>query len=211
MLKVLKMQYDKSGPQVVEALKKRHFDAFYYSSCEEAAEKVLELIPEGAQVSWGGSMTLDSLGIKESLNKKGQPVLDRDAVPADERQDVMRKALLCDVFLMSSNAVTEDGQLFNIDGAGNRVAALCYGPKSVIVVAGMNKVVPDLRTAYSRVRRFAAPVNAQRFEMKTPCCVTGQCADCQSPQSICNEMVATRGCRPAGRIKVILIGEDLGI
>ena len=141
MLKAKKMQYDKSGPRVAEALRRRRFDAYYCSTTQEALDKVLELIPEGAQVSWGGSVTVDELGVRDALRRRGQPLLDRDAVPAEERAEIMRRAQSCDVFLMGSNAVTEDGQLFNIDGMGNRVAALCYGPKSVIVVAGMNKVV----------------------------------------------------------------------
>ena len=211
MLEAKKMQYYKSGAKVAEALRRRRFDATYCSTSEEALAKALELIPEGAEVSWGGSMTVDALGIKDALRRRGQPLLDRDAVSAEEREEVMRRAQSCDVFLMGSNAVTEDGLLFNIDGLGNRVAALCYGPKSVIVVAGMNKVVPDLAAAYSRVRHVAAPMNAQRFGLKTPCSVTGQCGDCVSPDCICNAMVATRGCRPAGRVKVILVGEDLGM
>ena len=210
MLEAKRMQYEKSGAKVVEALKSRHFDAWYCATGAEAVVKVLELIPEGAEVAWGGSMTVDGLGIQDALRRRGQPLLDRDAVPPEERENVMRRAQSCDVFLMGSNAVTEDGQLFNIDGTGNRVAALCFGPKNVIVVAGMNKVVPDLAAAYSRVRHYAAPINAQRFGVKTPCSVTGQCADCRSPETICNAMVATRGSRPAGRIKVILVGEDLG-
>ncbi|MBQ2061886.1 MAG: lactate utilization protein [Oscillospiraceae bacterium] len=211
MLKPKKMQYDKSGPRVAEALRRRRFEAYYCSTVQEALDKALELIPEDAEVSWGGSVTVDEVGLRDALRRRGQPLLDRDAVPAEERAEVMRRAQSCDVFLMGSNAVTEDGQLFNIDGMGNRVAALCYGPKSVIVLAGMNKVVPDLAAAYSRVRHVAAPMNAQRFGLSTPCSVTGQCGDCVSPDCICNAMVATRGCRPAGRVKVILIGEDLGM
>ena len=205
-----KRYYEKSGSKTVEALRHRHFDAWYCADAEEALNKVLELIPQDAVVSWGGAVTMDELGVKDALRRRGQPLLDRDAAAPEDRPEIMRKALCCDVFLMSSNAVTEDGQLFNIDGTGNRVAALCFGPKNVIVVAGMNKLVPDLAAAYSRVRHCAAPMNAQRFELKTPCAVTGQCADCTSPDTICNAMVATRGCRPAGRVKVILVGEDLG-
>ncbi len=210
MLEAKRLQYEKSGNKVAEALRRRHFDAYYCATAEEATAKVLELIPEGAEVSWGGSVTVNELGIKDALRRRGQPLLDRDAVPPEERREIMRRAQSCDVFLMSSNAVTEDGQLFNIDGMGNRVAALCFGPRSVIVVAGMNKVVPDLAAAYSRVRHCAAPMNAQRFDIKTPCAVTGQCADCLSPETICVSMVATRGCRPAGRVKVVLVGQDLG-
>ena len=123
----------------------------------------------------------------------------------------MIEALCCDTFLMSSNAITEDGQLFNIDGVANRVAALCFGPKSVVIVAGMNKVVPNLDAAYHRVRGFSAPANAQRFEINTPCKITGECANCMSEDGICNQFVTTRLCKPVGRIKVILVGEDLGI
>ena len=126
--------------------------------------------------------------------------------------DIMRRGLLADTFLMSSNAITEGGELYNIDGNGNRVAALCFGPKSVIVVAGMNKVVVDMDAAVSRVRHFAAPANVQRFTgNKTPCFVNGQCADCHSEACVCAYLVATRVSRPAGKIKVVLIGEDLGI
>jgi L-lactate utilization protein LutB len=139
-------------------------------------------------------------------------VIDRDKVASpQERTELMRKALLCDTFLASSNAVSEDGQLVNIDGFGNRVAAMCYGPKQVIVLAGMNKVAKTLVDAQVRARTIAAPCNIQRLaEAKTPCSETGACADCRSPESICSYIVTTRLCRPAGRIKVILIGKDLG-
>jgi L-lactate utilization protein LutB len=210
MLEAKKMQYAKSGARVAEALRERRFEAYYCDTADEAAAKALELIPGDAVVSWGGSMTVEALGLHDALRRRGQPLLDRDAAAPEQREEIMRRAMSCDVFLMGSNAVTEDGQLFNVDGTGNRVAALCFGPRNVIVIAGMNKVVPDLAAAYARVRHYAAPVNAQRFGLKTPCSVTGQCADCRSPETICNAMVATRGSRPAGRIKVILVGEDLG-
>ena len=121
------------------------------------------------------------------------------------------KALNADFFLMSSNAITEDGELFNIDGKGNRVAALCYGPKNILVIAGMNKIVADMDSAYDKVRNYTSPVNAMRFCDATPCAKTGMCGDCLSPQSICAQFVETRICKPDGRIKVILVGEDLGI
>ena len=186
MLQPIKMCYDKAGPRVVEALRRNHFDAYYFSNREEAIEKIMELIPVEDSVSWGGAATVDELGIKDLLRQRGQKLLDRDAVPAEERVDMMRRGLTADTFLMSSNAITEQGELYNIDGNGNRVAALCFGPKSVIVVAGMNKVVADMDAAYSRVRHLAAPTNAQRFaEIKTPCAVTGQCGNCRSEDCIC--------------------------
>lgn len=204
--------YDKSGPRVAEALCRNHFEAYYCSDIAEAVEKVMSLIPAEDTVAWGGAATVDELGIKELLRQRGQKLIDRDAVPAEQRMDAMRQALLCDTFLMSANAITEKGELFNIDGNGNRVAALCFGPKSVVVVAGMNKVVADIDAAVSRVRHFAGPANAQRFAgLKTPCAVNGQCGDCHGTDCICAYAVATRVSRPAGKIKVVLIGEDLGL
>ena len=202
--------YDKLGPKVVENLKRRHFDAYYCQTADEAKELALSLIPENDVVAWGGSVTLESLGILDAV-KKTNPVIDRDsAATMEELMDLMRKALLCDTFLMSSNAISEDGQLFNIDGNGNRVAALVFGPKSVIVVAGMNKVAKTVEDAESRARNVAAPFNAQRFNLTNPCSVNGSCADCLSASSICASMVRTRICRPAGKIKVVLVGENLG-
>ena len=125
--------------------------------------------------------------------------------------DMLRQALTCDTFLMSSNAISEDGQLVNIDGMGNRVAALCFGPKQVIVVAGMNKVAGDLDSAMSRARHIAAPANVQRFDVKTPCAVTGQCGNCTSPDCCCAQIVTTRFSKIPGRIKVVLVGEVLGL
>ena len=207
------IRYSKSGPAVVEALKKRHFEAWYVDTAAEAVKKALELIPAEDVVSWGGSTTIDEIGLKDKLRERGNPLIDRDSVdtPA-EKAELMRRGLTCDPFIMSSNAVTEDGQLFNIDGNGNRVAAMIVGPKSVVGVAGMNKVVKTIQDAYTRVRTIVAPTNAQRFQgSKTPCAQCGQCGDCLSPDSICAYMVATRICRPAGKIKVILVGEDLGM
>lgn len=213
MLAPRKMQYDKAGPKVAEALNKRYFEACYCPDRAAAVEKVLELISADDTVSWGGTLTVDELGIKDALRRRGQKLIDRDAAQTnEERVELMRQGLLADTFLTSSNAVTEDGQLFNIDGNGNRVAAFCYGPKQVIVVAGMNKVAGDLDGAVRRAREQAAPANAQRFAgIATPCAATGQCADCKSPDTICCQFVTTRICRPAGRIKVVLIGDDLGL
>lgn len=209
-----KKMYDKSGPRIAENLKKRHFEAYYCSTAEEASEKVMELISGEDVVSWGGSMTLTELGIQEKLKRRGNPVIDRDTAQSpEEREELMRKALLCDTFLMSANALSADGILVNIDGTGNRVAAMVYGPKSVVVIAGMNKVAKTAEEAVSRARNVAAPMNAQRFcdRMTTVCTETGQCGDCISEQSICAYMLVTRISRPAGKIKVILVGEDLGM
>ena len=211
MLTQRKMQYDKAGAKVAEALNKRYFEAYYCSDRAEALEKILELIPQDHVVSWGGAATVDELGVKEALRQRGQAVIDREtAKDAQERQQMLKQALTCDTFLMGSNAVSADGQLVNIDGTGNRVAALCFGPTQVVVVAGMNKVAGDLDGAMRRAREVAAPMNAQRFPLKTPCVANGLCGDCKGPDSICAQIVTTRLCKPAGRIKVVLVGEDLG-
>ena len=211
MLTQRKMQYDKAGPKVAEALNKRYFEAYYCSDRAAALEKILELIPQDHVVSWGGTATVDELGVKEALRQRGQAVIDRDtAKDAQERQQMLKQALTCDTFLMGSNAISADGQLVNIDGTGNRVAALCFGPTQVVVVAGMNKVAGDLDGAMRRARQVAAPMNAQRFPLKTPCVANGLCGDCKGPDSICAQIVTTRLCKPAGRIKVVLVGEDLG-
>lgn len=209
----VQLRYDKAGPKVAAALEKRHFQARYVSTREEAVQLMLEWVGQDDVVSWGGSETLQSIGAQNAVRQAGRNVIDRDtAKTPQERVEMMRQALLCDTFLMSSNAVTEDGQLVNLDRNGNRVGALCYGPRHVIVVVGMNKVVPTVKDAVTRVRHTAAPANVQRFAgNRTPCMETGLCADCISEDCICAQMVITRVCRPAGRIRVILVGEDLGM
>ena len=212
MNEMKKKMYDLSGPKTVEALNKRYFDAYYCSTAAEAVEKALELIPKTDSVSWGGVMTVDELGLKQRLAQEGYTLIDRDkAKDPAEKQEIMRQALTCGTFLMSSNAISKDGQLVNIDGMGNRVAAMCFGPRQVVVIAGMNKVIGTLDDAMARARNIAAPANAQRFGVKTPCGVTGQCGDCTGPECICSKVVITRMCKPAGRIKVILVGEELGL
>ena len=153
MLVHKKMQYDKAGARVAEALNKRYFEAYYCPDRESAAEKVLQLIGAEDTVSWGGTMTVDELGIKDALRARGQKLLDRDTAKSpQEFQQILRGSLTCDTFLMSSNAISADGQLVNIDGTGNRVAALCYGPRQVIVIAGMNKVAGNLEGDVRRAR-----------------------------------------------------------
>jgi len=212
MKTLAEQRYSKLGPKVVKALKARSFDAYYFDDEAEAVEKLLSLIPKDHIVSWGGSKTLVDLGIQERLVKDGYSVLDRDkASSPEERGEIMRRALSCGTFLSGTNAVSEDGQLINIDGNGNRVAAMIYGPKQVIVVAGMNKVAKTYEDALVRARTVAAPLNAQRFpNLKTPCNENGTCADCQSADTICSFIVTTRFSK-GGRIKVILIGKDLGL
>lgn len=209
----LKLFYQKSGMKVCENLKKRFFDAYYVDTKEEALKKSLELISKQDSVSWGGTITMEQIGLKQALIDNNYILIDRDTAKSpEERVELMHKALSCGTYIMSANAITSDGQLFNIDGNGNRVAALCYGPKNILVIAGMNKVVKSVEDAYNRARNLAAPANKQRFEnIQTPCETTGQCANCMREDSICNQFVLTRLSHPKNRIKVILVGEDLGL
>jgi hypothetical protein len=219
MVKTLAEQrYSKLGPRVAQALNERSFEACYFDDPCEAIEKVVSLIPKDHLVSWGGSMTLTTLGVQERLAKDGYNLLDREkAASPQERHEITRKALLCDTFLSGTNAISEDGQLVNIDGNGNRVAAMIFGPKQVIIVAGMNKVAKSYENALIRARNTAAPSNIQRFpNLKAPCSETGSCSagnsdHCLSPDTVCSVFVTTRFCKPQGRIKVILIGKDLGL
>ena len=201
-----------AGEQVVKALKSRHFEACYCATKAEALEKALSYIPEGSSVGWGGSVSVEEIGLKEAVRSPKYKAIDRDVVtdPA-EKTRLMKQCLLADVFLMGTNALSQDGELVNIDGTGNRVAALCYGPDSVIVIAGINKLAPTLDTAIARARSWASPINAARFAgIETPCAKTGLCGNCRSKDCICNQIVITRNSRPAGRIKVIVVGEELG-
>ena len=207
----MKKRSDLMGEKVAEAIRRRHMEAWYCPTAAEAVEKILELIPQEHTVAWGGSETMRELGVQEKLKSRGQALFDRDAAKTpEERLELMRQAMTCGTYLMSSNAVAESGELVNIDGTGNRVAALAYGPEQVIVAVGVNKVVKSLEDAVRRARNFASPVNVQRFGLSTPCSRTGECADCTSDDCICTQMIITRFCRPAGRIKVVLVGEPLG-
>lgn len=200
------------GKRLIENFNKRNMEAYYCVTKEEALAKALELIPESDVVSWGGSESLNEIGLIDAV-KKTNKVIDRaTAASMEEKQELMRQALLCDTYLMSSNAVSQDGQLVNIDGNGNRCAALIYGPKKVVMVVGMNKVAADLDAAMSRARNTAAPANVQHFPgLKTPCSVTGVCANCMSQETICCQFVITRYSRVPNRIKIILVGESLGL
>lgn len=205
------LRNDLLGNKVKENLEKRNFEAYYCPTKETAIEKAKELITNDQVVSWGGSVSIDEMGLLEYV-KENNKVIDRDlAQSGEERMEIMRQALLADTFIMGTNAMSEDGILVNIDGNGNRVAALCFGPKQVIVIAGINKISKTLDDAVNRARGTAATINAQRFPgLKTPCYETGICANCKSKESICSQVVVTRTNRIPGRIKVIVVGEELG-
>ena len=203
--------YEKRGALMVKNLKSRHFDAYYCANKEEALKKALELIPEGASVGWGGAHSAEQIGLMEALHAGNYAPIDRSlAKSQEEREQMMRDCMFCDVFLTGANGLSLDGQMVNIDGTGNRVAATIYGPKSVLVIAGMNKVEDTLEDAITRARTVAAPMNNQRFSNNNPCSATGTCGNCKNETCICNQIVITRHCRPVGRIKFILVGEELG-
>ncbi len=203
--------YEKRGQILVKNLKNRHFDAYYCAGRQEALEKALELLPRGATIGWGGSVTAREIGLMDAVRSGDYRPYDRDnAATPEEQIRLMKQSLLADVFITGANALSLDGQMVNIDGNGNRLGGIVYGPDSVLVIVGMNKVTATLEDAITRARTVAAPMNKQRFPAQTPCEVTGACADCKSEGCICNQILITRHCRPAGRIKFILVGEDLG-
>lgn len=199
------------APLIVKSLQSRNFDAYYVENSADAVQKALSLIPQDHVVSWGGSATLEQTGLLDAVKKRNK-VIDRDLAPnREEKTALMRQALLADTFLTSANAISEDGQIVNIDGTGNRIAATIFGPTNVIFIIGMNKVCKTLDDAISRARNYAAPVNAQRFDdLNTPCHQTGSCADCKSDHCICAYILTTRFSKPAHKIKVILVNEVLG-
>lgn len=202
---------EKIGHVLVKNLKSRHFDAYYCASKQDALEKALSLIPEGSSVGWGGATSAVEIGLLDAIRSGNYQAYDRErAKDFAERSSIATKCLSADTFITGANAISLDGQMVNMDGIGNRVAAIIYGPKSVVVIAGVNKICKDLEAAIQRVRTVAAPTNQQRFMGETPCSVTGCCGDCKSVDSICAQMVTTRLCRPAGRIKFIIVGENLG-
>lgn len=207
------LYYEKRGHLLEKNLRARHFDAYYCQTKEEALRKALELIPEGSSVAWGGAMSCEQIGLMDTVRAGNYRPIDRALCKTpEEKQQAAREAMFADVFLSGANALSLDGQMVNIDGTGNRVAATIYGPEQVIIVAGMNKVAESLDEAVRRARTVAAPMNKQRFDINnTPCAVTGVCADCKSEGCICNQIVITRHCRPTGRIRFILVGEDLGM
>jgi len=199
---------DLLAQKVIKGLESRNMQGYYAASKEEALKTALSLIPEGSSVTMGGAMSAHEIGLVDALKSGNYNFIDRDAAP--DRRAAMLLAYDADFFLASVNAMTDDGILVNIDGNSNRVSAICHGPKHVIFIVGMNKVCGDLDGAMKRARNVAAPINAQRFGLSTPCAKTGKCMDCKSPDTICCQFLITRFSRHAGRIHVILVNDNLG-
>ena len=194
--------------RTIAGLQSRNMSGYYAGDKEEALRIALGLIPEGSSVTMGGCMSAHEIGLVDALKSGNYDFIDRDAF--ENKRAAMLKAYDADVFLTGANAMTDDGVMINIDGNANRVSAIAQGPKKVIFIVGMNKVCPDTDTAMKRARNVAAPINAQRFGLKTPCSKTGKCFDCKSPDTICCQFLITRFSRHKDRIHVILVGEDLG-
>ncbi len=198
--------------KMIKNLRRRNMEAFYCPTAQDAVAQVQALIADGSSVTWGGSMTIRDMGLPQALRERGTlEVLDRDLVEdAQEKQQMYLKAFSADVYLSSANAISEDGVIVNIDGNGNRVAAITWGPRMVIFVIGLNKVAATVQDAISRARSTASPINAQRFDISTPCHIDGVCHNCNSPESICSYIHLLRNSRNGNRHKVVLVGENLG-
>ena len=210
-MNVREMRNEVLGNRVVKALESRNMEAYYVKTKEAALAKALELIPEGSSISWGGTMSAQEIGLTDALHKGNYDVYDREQVETrEEKENIAHQALNCDFFIGSTNALSEDGVLVNVDGNANRVAAFAYGPKNVLLIVGMNKVVKTEADAMSRARNEAAPINAQRFGVNTPCVKNGSCFNCKSPQCICCQILITRFSKVPKRTKIILVDENLG-
>ena len=201
----------KQAETIIKNLEKRNMEGYYYDTAAECTRAILESIPAGSVISWGGSESVKEGGLMDAILGGDYKLIDRFAAQTpEESRTLYAQAVLADYYLMSSNAVTLDGELINIDGNGNRVACLIQGPSHVILVVGMNKVVTDIESGIARVRNMASPPNAVRLGRNLPCAATGTCHDCLAPECFCNQIVVTRRSGHAGRIKVYLVGESLG-
>ena len=204
---------EKVAAQIIKKLEKRRMEGSYAPNAAQAKEEILTMIPQGATVFRCGSMTATGMGLWEDIANLPQVKLIDPYQPElkpEEGLELRRQGLTADVMVASSNAITLDGKLVNLDGMGNRVAAITFGPKKVILLVGMNKVASDLESAMARVKHRAAPINNIRYGLKNPCVETGLCSDCKTPQRICNMWGIIEGHMIQNRIHVKLIGEDLG-
>lgn len=207
----LSERYEKTAATLKKNFEKRGMEFYYCATAEEAKEQILSLIPKGASVGWGGSLSMEEAGVMDAIKNGDYNAIDRHRSSDPQEQKRIYGEIVCaDFFLMSTNAFTLDGELVNIDGLGNRVACLSYGPEKVIVLASIDKMCTDVDEAVRRVHLVAAPPNALRVKADTPCARTGVCADCLSPDCICCQTLITRKSRIPGRITVVLTGEHLG-
>lgn len=204
---MIKKRNERLAQTVIKGLQSRNMSGYYAADKEEALKKALELIPEGSSIAMGGCRSAHEIGLIKALESGNYNYIDRDKM--DARAGLLA-AYDADIFLSSANAITSDGVMVNIDGNSNRVSCIAQGPRKVVFIVGLNKVCADIDDAMKRARNIAAPCNAQRFDIKTPCKETGKCFDCKSPDTICCQFLITRYSRHVGRIHVILVNEDLG-
>lgn len=207
MDEMVKKRNERLAQTVIKGLQSRNMSGYYAADKEEALKKALELIPEGSSIAMGGCRSAHEIGLIKALEAGNYNYIDRDKM--DVRAGLLA-AYDADIFLSSANAITSDGVMVNIDGNSNRVSCIAQGPRKVVFIVGLNKVCADIDDAMKRARNIAAPCNAQRFDIKTPCKETGKCFDCKSPDTICCQFLITRYSRHVGRIHVILVNEDLG-
>ena len=200
------------GSKTVEALRRNRFDADFFETRENAANAVLQFIKPGMQVAFGGSQTAKQLNLQQLVTQAGAEILDHNApgLSDEEKLEIMRRQQICDVFICSSNAISLQGELYNLDGNGNRVAAMAFGPRRVIVIAGGNKLVANEEAAWERIRTIAAPINFKRLNRPNPCTKTGICMNCNLPTRGCNIYVATRRKPPMMDFSVFIVNETLG-
>lgn len=200
-----------AAESIIKNLEKRGMEGYFFEDSASCVNAISDLIPAGSIISWGGSETIKECGLMDALKRGEYELIDRlSAATPEESRLLYSKAVLADYYLMSTNAITYDGELVNIDGNGNRVACLIHGPKNVIIVVGMNKFCTNVEEAVNRVRNSASPANAKRLNRQTPCNFTGHCGDCLSPDCMCNQIVVTRRSGQKGRIKVFFVAENLG-
>lgn len=208
----LQKAFSAAAPSIIAELKKRNMEGYYFENRKEMIQKILSMLPENGTVAWGGSESFTESGMLAALQKGNYQLIDRAlAVTDDEKRSLYGRTVMADAYFMSSNAITYDGILLNIDGSGNRLACLMHGPKEVYVIVGMNKFTKTVEAGIERIRNLASPANVQRLgNRKTPCYQTGLCTDCLSPGCICSHLVITRRSLLPGRIKVFMVAENLG-
>ncbi|EOS77375.1 MAG: lactate utilization protein [Lachnospiraceae bacterium] len=196
---------------IIKKLALRNMEGYFFEDCNSCVKEIIQMMENGSSVGWGGSESIKECGLMDAVRSGNFTLLDRLTAksPAEDRE-LYAKTVLSDYYLMSTNAITLDGELINIDGNGNRIACLIHGPKHVILVVGMNKLVPDIESGYARVRNLAAPANAKRLNKHTPCFNMGRCADCLSEDCMCSHTVITRRSGIPGRIKIFFVAQELG-
>lgn len=205
------LAFETTANTIIKNLKLRNMEGYFFENSADAVNAILQMIPEGSSITWGGSETFKETGMLAALQKGNYDLIDRStATTPEERRTQYGQMVMADYFFMSSNAVTLNGELVNIDGNSNRVGLLVHGPQHVFILVGMNKIVADVDAGIKRTRTYACPANAKRLQKTTPCGVIGKCGECLSDECMCNQIVITRRSGHKGRIKVFFIAEELG-